>query len=127
MNDLVVQFARLWGQREAWCYNLKDEEVADMLKAYDSEELQQLLQTWVDEYLTDENAEDSVDFFEKKIGEMYEKEEENKFHEYVLEECKRQWHENQEEIYGPWEEQLEEEQADYFHQMANHLAYNLEK
>lgn len=76
MNDLIVQFARLWGQHEAWCYNAKDEEVADILRAYDSEELQHLLQIWVNEYFNDENAEDSVEFFEQKIKEMYEKERE---------------------------------------------------
>lgn len=47
------------------------------------------------------------------------------YHEYVLAECKRQWHENQEEIYGPWEEQTEEERKDYYNQMYNDLADNL--
>ena len=42
--------------------------------------------------------------------------------EYILEECKRQWHENQEEIFGPWEEQTEEERREYYDNMRNHLA-----
>lgn len=70
MKDLTIQFARLWGQREALVINAKDEEIADMLKAYDSEELQQLLQTWADEFIA-ENAEDTVEFFEKKIEALY--------------------------------------------------------
>ena len=70
MKDLTIQFARLWGQREASVINAKDEEVADMLKAYDSEELQQLLQTWADEFIA-VNAEDTVEFFENKIEALY--------------------------------------------------------
>lgn len=76
MNDLVVQFARLWGQYEGCRYTAKDEEVSDMLTAYDSLELYGLLYDWAEEYcLTD--AEDTVDFFEEKIEEMYRAEKEN--------------------------------------------------
>ena len=79
MNDLVVQFARLWGQYEGYRYTAKDEEISDMLKAYDSLELYGVLCDWAEEYCF-VDAEDTVDFFEKKIGEMYEKEEKNRFH-----------------------------------------------
>ena len=41
----------------------------------------------------------------------------SEFEKYVLEECKRQWHDNQEEIYGPWEEQDPVAQANYFNDM----------
>lgn len=41
--------------------------------------------------------------------------------EYILEECKRQWHENQEETYGPWEEQADDTKAEYYNDMYNHL------
>ena len=37
--------------------------------------------------------------------------------DYILEECKRQWHENQEENYGPWEAQTEEERMNYYNQI----------
>lgn len=52
---------------------------------------------------------------------------EHQYHEYVLSECKRQWHENQEEIYGPWEEQTDIEREDYYNQMYSDLADNLIK
>ena len=79
MNDLIVQFARLWGQREAWGYSAKDQYIAEMLKAYDSEEVYRLLKAWVDEYFSDEDAEDSVAFFENKIEEIYTQEIDNEY------------------------------------------------
>lgn len=73
MNDLIIQFARLWGQYEAYRYSAKDEEISDMLKGYDSLELLGVVHDWAEEYcLTD--AEDTVEFFEQKIQAMYEKE-----------------------------------------------------
>ena len=52
---------------------------------------------------------------------------EKQYHEYVLAECERQWHENQEEFYGPWEEQSDDTKADYYNQMYSDLADNLTK
>lgn len=43
------------------------------------------------------------------------------FHKYVLSECERQWHENQEEIYGPWEEQTDDTKSEYYNDMYQHL------
>ena len=74
MSDVIIQFARLWGQREVLIVNAKDEEISDMLKSYDSIELRNLLQQWSEEFLYDGEYEDTVDFFEQKIEEMYEKE-----------------------------------------------------
>lgn len=70
MDDLIIQFARLWGQREVLILNADDEKLADILKSYDSIELRNFMQQWADEFLYDENNEDTVDFFEKKIEEM---------------------------------------------------------
>lgn len=78
MNDLVVQFARLWGQYEGCRYTAKDEDVSDMLKAYDSLELYGMLYDWAEEYCFID-AEDTVDFFEKKIEEMSRAEKENNY------------------------------------------------
>ena len=39
------------------------------------------------------------------------------FEKYVLAECERQWHENQEEFYGPWNEQPDDTQAKYYNEM----------
>lgn len=46
---------------------------------------------------------------------------------YVEEECKRQWSENQEELYGKWEDQTDTEREDYYNQMFSDLADNLTK
>ena len=76
MNDLIIQFARLWGLYEAHRYSAKDEDISDMLKGYDSMELNNLLYKWAKEY-DNTNANDTVDFFEQKIEEMYRAEREN--------------------------------------------------
>jgi hypothetical protein len=73
MSDLIIQFARLWGLQEAYRWSTKEEEISDMLKGYDSMELSNLLYNWAEEY-DSTNANDTVDFFEQKIEEMYEKE-----------------------------------------------------
>ena len=66
MNDIIVQFARLWGQHEALVLSAKDEDVSDELKGYDSEELLSLLTAWAEEFLSID-ADDTVEFFEKKV------------------------------------------------------------
>lgn len=43
------------------------------------------------------------------------------FKEYVLQECARQWHECQEEVYGPWDIQPPEDRKEYFESMYEHL------
>lgn len=37
--------------------------------------------------------------------------------EYVLEECIRQWNENQKEFYGSWDEQSDGTKAEYYNEM----------
>ena len=49
------------------------------------------------------------------------------FDEYVKAESIRQWAECQQEKYGPWNEQSEEEKQDYINDMASHLADTLGK
>lgn len=73
ITDVVVQFARLWGQKEALVVNAKDKEIADMLKGYDSEEMVKLLIFWDEEY-SGNLVEDTCEFFERKIEEMYQTE-----------------------------------------------------
>lgn len=48
---------------------------------------------------------------------------EMEFYKYVLTECERQWHENQEEIYGPWHEQSDDTIAEYYNDMYKHLKF----
>ena len=76
MNDLMIQFARLWGQYEAYRCSAKDEEISDMLKGYDSLELWGIVYDWAEEYCRTD-AEDTVEFFERKIEEMYAQERED--------------------------------------------------
>lgn len=41
----------------------------------------------------------------------------DEYYRYIITECKRQWHENQEETYGAWESQPKSIQESYFNQM----------
>ena len=73
MNDVIVMFARLWGQKEVLSapWNDYDECVAKELKAWDSQECFELLSKWAEEYLSpDQPIEDSVEFFDKKVEEL---------------------------------------------------------
>jgi hypothetical protein len=49
------------------------------------------------------------------------------YRDYVLAECKRQWKENQEAKYGPWDDAPECFKQDYFDEMYSLLADNLTK
>lgn len=44
-------------------------------------------------------------------------------HQYVLAECERQWHENQEETYGTWDSQSDDTKAEYYNDMYQHLKF----
>lgn len=44
---------------------------------------------------------------------------EREYHEYVLEECKRQWNECQAEEYGEWDVQDDETQGCYYESMCS--------
>ena len=67
--DIIIQFARLWGQKEATVLTARDEDISDALKSYDSEEMTSLLEDWAEEYLVSDT--DYVcDFFKGKIEEM---------------------------------------------------------
>lgn len=71
MNDIMIQFARLWGQLEATTITAKDKDVSDYLKSYDSEEVMNIVWEWSEEYMADDNnIEDSCDFFYIKIKEI---------------------------------------------------------
>ncbi len=66
MNDIIVQFARLWGQLEATVLTAEDEDTSDMLKAYDSEEMLKVISEWAEEFAASDE-EDTCDFFYSKI------------------------------------------------------------
>lgn len=71
MDDLIIQFSRLWGQHETLTVTAKDEKISDILKGYDSIELRDLLLQWADEFYSNGEYEDTVEFFEHKVEEMY--------------------------------------------------------
>lgn len=66
-NDLLVQFARLQGQTEAMTNSAMDEDIADVLKSYDSIDVLETLTKWVDEYLLSD-YDDSYEFFTHKVN-----------------------------------------------------------
>lgn len=68
--DLVIQFAKLWGMETADART--DKKRYQQLEGYDSVELLQLLNEWETEYLADENADDSVEFFYNKFNKLIE-------------------------------------------------------
>ncbi len=69
MNDLIVQFARLWGIKEAYRQSVRDEEISDILKTYDSQEMLSVLTKWATEF-PNSYVEDTTDFFEMKLEEL---------------------------------------------------------
>lgn len=68
--DIVIQFARLWGIET----EKSGEKRRRQLEGYDSEELLKLILSWKNEYLEDEDTEDSVEFFYQRLEVFFEKE-----------------------------------------------------
>lgn len=69
MNDLIVQFAILWGEKIASPWGSKEREIAEEMKQYDTEELLDIFSAWADEYNTSTES-DTVDFFEEKLTDL---------------------------------------------------------
>lgn len=67
MNDVIVQFAILWGEYIGAACSPEELECAEEMKQYDSEELLNLFSAWASEYLAGDE-EDTVVFFEKKLA-----------------------------------------------------------
>lgn len=78
MNDLIVQFAILWGQEIGSAVFTKEIETSEILKAYDSEEVTNILSRWAEEYEAGD-CDDTVCFFYEKLASLLntEKETEN--------------------------------------------------
>ena len=66
MNDIIVQFAVLWGIKIGSALSTAEMELAKEMKAYDSEELLVLLSEWAKDLITSDE-EDTVEFFEDKL------------------------------------------------------------
>ena len=70
MNDIIVQFAVLWGQFiGSAVLSSKEMRLAEEMKAYDSEELLDIFTGWAQEF-GKSNEEDTVDFFNEKFAEL---------------------------------------------------------
>lgn len=67
MNDIIVQFAMLWGQTIGSAITPEEIAKAKEMKQYDSEELLKLLSGWAEEYLNGD-FDDTVDFFNNKVN-----------------------------------------------------------
>jgi hypothetical protein len=44
------------------------------------------------------------------------------YHKYILSECERQWKKCQEEKYGSWDSQSDDEKADYYNSLYSEYA-----
>ena len=66
MNDIIIQFAILWGQTIGTAITSKEIEIAKDMKQYDSEELFNIFSKWAEEYISN-NEEDTVVFFERQL------------------------------------------------------------
>lgn len=69
MNDIIVQFAILWGIEIGSALSSKEQEVATEMKQYDSHEVLTILTGWAEEYV-ELNAEDTVEFFNTKLTDL---------------------------------------------------------
>ena len=67
-KDLLVQFAVNWGKYLASAEIREEFAIIEAMQQYHSDELLDLLSSWVKEYLSQDNIEDSTDFFFKKLG-----------------------------------------------------------
>lgn len=66
--DIIVQFSTLWGIELADSKLKKDK--YQKMQEYDSADRLVLFQKWLDEYLKDENVEDTVEFFHDKLEKL---------------------------------------------------------
>ena len=89
MNDVIVQFAILWGAKMASPWSREECEISEEMKQYDSEELLKIFSEWAEEY-SESEAEDTVEFFEEKLAELLR----NSKHQqkvYITKNCKNGW------------------------------------
>lgn len=69
MNDIIVQFAILWGEHIGSALSSKELEISNEMKAYDSKEVLHLLSAWAEEYMHSEIT-DTVEFFDSKLTDL---------------------------------------------------------
>lgn len=72
MNDLIVLFAVLWGIKLAECNESERYE----LRQWGSDELLELFTCWTNEYMKGDEYDDAVDFFNERLEQLLNKENE---------------------------------------------------
>lgn len=73
MNDLIIQFAILWGieladTQSAW--GAEKAKMAEEMKHYDSEELLEIFSAWATEFMSQRSEDDPVFFFNEKLTDL---------------------------------------------------------
>lgn len=68
MNELMIQFAILWGVYMSESILINGRDFSEDMKAYSSEELLPVFEEWTEEYGYS-TIDDTVDFFEEKLVE----------------------------------------------------------
>lgn len=65
-TEIMIQFARLWGQLEASVSTNESRQIAEKLKEFNSEEMMAILSEWKTDYLWG-GTEDTVAFFYEEL------------------------------------------------------------
>lgn len=65
-TEIMIQFARLWGQLEASVATNESRQIAEKLKEFNSEEMMEVLSEWTTDYLWG-GTEDTVAFFYEEL------------------------------------------------------------
>jgi len=70
MNDLIVQFAVLWGEFiGSAVLSSKEMRLTEEMKQYNLEELLDIFSGWADEF-SNSDEEDTVEFFNEKLADL---------------------------------------------------------
>jgi len=72
MNELIIQFAVLWGLYIGSAMGRKEIELAEEMKEYESDELLDIFSAWAKEFLEKDYVADTDlnEFFEEKLCEL---------------------------------------------------------
>lgn len=64
-TEIMIQFARLWGQLEASVSTDESRQIAEKLKGFNSEEMMSVLSAWKTDYLCGETQDTAAFFYEE--------------------------------------------------------------
>ena len=69
MNEVILQFAVLWGMNLR-PFNAKEADIAEEIKYYDSEELLALLTEWAEDFTNNHIDSDVCDYFDCRLNKL---------------------------------------------------------